>query len=246
MSPDTPSPFETLASPPGVNQQPAPKRAWPFRWLLPYVEILLCFALLFPYRASIVADLFPFARSWERPLPGITLNPDGTVNIDPNGEFQRWFNARDRAFEFGRGLNLPLIILDLPYAILNPDHGPWSPGHIDPKTLRAVIWPFLAIPLWWMAGCGLEALIATRRKLVAPRIGWFSAIVSFLLMAAGATLAIGILLFSTPDDRADRQFMILGGGALVWTILGSFCVLAKIAQWRISKRALAGVSPPAV
>jgi hypothetical protein len=61
-------------------------------------------------------------------------------------------------------------------------------------------------------------------------------------MAGFAILAVGILFFSTPDDRADHHFMLFGIGSLVWAVLGSLTVMAKLAQWRISKRALASAA----
>jgi len=240
---DSPGPSAAFAPPPQLeaHEPDSTKRGWRFRWLLPYIEILLCFALLFPYRASIMLNLFHVNLSSGDPVPGFHRNPDGTTNLDTQ-EFDRWSRARDNAFDLVGSLNLPGMMLHLPYAILSKDHQSWTPGHIDFRLWRALTSPIFALPFWWIAGRGLEALIAARRKLAEPRIGWFATIFSFLLMAGGATLVVGVLFFSTPDDRADHQFMLLGVGALLWAVLASFSVIAKFTQWRIRKHVVAGVA----
>jgi len=46
---------------------------------------------------------------------------------------------------------------------------------------------------------------------------------------------VGIIT-STPDDRRDLQFLALVAGGLLWGILATFTITARIFQWRIRKR----------
>jgi hypothetical protein len=72
---------------------------------------------------------------------------------------------------------------------------------------------------------------------------WPEIVIAFVLMAGGFTLAIGVAFFSTDADRADPQFRLFGPAGAMWGLLGSLTVVAKLAQWRIKKKAVALVHP---
>lgn len=208
-----------------------------FRRVLPIAQLFLCAVLLFPYRATILLEVFGIRTAGGLPPATLTYNLDGTVKLRTSGEFDRWFKTRENAFDLVSALNLPAVfVFDVPYGILSSDHGYWTAFHIDYKTWRVITWPFMALPLWWLAGRGLEALQSARRKLISPPIGLLTTLISFLLMAGGTTLVIGFLFFSG-KDRADHQFQVFIAGAGIWGVLGSFPVIAKLAQWRISRQA---------
>lgn len=208
-----------------------------FRRLLPIAQLLLCAVLLFPYRALILFQLFGIRGAGPLPPSSITYNLDGSINLRTDDAFERWFQAKENAYDFATALNLPVVLVEVPHIILSADRSGWTPHNIDFKTWRAVTWPLLGLPLWWMAGRGLEALLAARRNLASPRIGWPATVISFLLMGAGLIVAIGFILSSTAADRADHEFRIFSAAAGMWGVLGSFTVIAKLSQWRITKHA---------
>jgi len=82
-----------------------------------------------------------------------------------------------------------------------------------------------ALPLWWIAGRGLETLVAIRRKLITPRIRWIEAAISLLLLFFG-TIGIAGFFFNGFD------FLAVHFSDLLWGFLGGIILLA----WRKQRR----------
>jgi len=79
-------------------------------------------------------------------------------------------------------LNVPSLLVQLPYVILNPDKKEWVPKSMDLWTWRAITLPLIGILFWWIAGRSMEALLAARPQLVRPRIRWIEAVVGATLL----------------------------------------------------------------
>jgi hypothetical protein len=230
------------------HPEEAARRPFPFRRVLPVGQLLLCTLLLWPYRAWIAFELFGLrihsssSRVHESAPPvNFTLNADGKLDLPSDPQFQKRISAQENALDMVGLFNLPAVLVQIPYITFNESHREWMPGFIPSfafRSWRAISWPLLALPFWWMAGRGVEALAAARRKLVVPRIGWASTLISFLIMAGGTTLAVGFVFFAGPD-RADPQLRLLATASGMWGVLGSLTVVAKLAQWRIMKKSLA-------
>jgi hypothetical protein len=225
------------------HPEEAVRRPFPFRRILPVGQLLLCTLLLWPYRALIAFELFGLrihsgaSRIHESAPPvNLTLNADGKLDLPSDPQFQKRINAQENAFDMVGLLNLPAVLVQIPYITFNESHREWMPGFIPSfafRSWRAISWPLLALPFWWMAGRGAEALASARRKLLVPRLRWPETVISFLLMAGGLTLAVAFF-FDGPDrsDPSLRLFAVAGG---MWAVLGSLTVVARLAQWRIRK-----------
>ncbi len=222
-------------------------RPFPFRRVLPLSQLLLCAVIIWPYRAVIAFELFglPRHRSASQipesaPPLNFTLNAEGKLDLPSDPQFRKRINAEDNTFDTVALLNLPAVLMQLPHMVLTENHREWMPGSVPSfafKTWRAITWPVLALPFWWMAGRGLEALTSARRKLLVPRLRWPETVISFLLMAGGATLAVGFLFFSDGPDRGDPLLRLFATALGMWGVLGSFTVVGRLAQWRIRKQA---------
>src|SRR5882672_606561 len=149
-----------------VDQTAPARTPFPFRWVLPFGQLLLCTVLLWQARAFI---------AWEF---GIRLPMLGSIG----------FIQSETALNAVAALNLPAGLIQLPYAILSQGHTNWIPAGVDFKVWRAVTWPFIGLAFWWFPGRGIEALSAVKYGQLTPRIGWTETIVGFLVMAAGTTL----------------------------------------------------------
>ncbi len=214
-------------------------RPVPFRRVLPIAQLLLCALLLFPYRAVLMWTVFGVrisAPANRAVASAFRSNPDGTIDFSPNSEFEQWIKAKDYAYDTVSLLNLPGVFPQIPFMILRDGHDELRMGTIDFKTWRVITWPILALPFWWMSGLGLEALIAARRGLIFSRIGWMSTVISFLLMAGGLSMAISFLFAG--KDRAEPILQLMACASLMWGVLASLTVAAKIAQWRLRKEAI--------
>jgi hypothetical protein len=227
-----------LVDPQAEDGQDDDYRPFPFRRILPIAQVLLCALLLFPYRESLLWAVLGVRSAPTSPAVASTFrsNPDGTLDFSPNPEFEQWMKAKDYAYDAVSLLNLPGVFPQVPFMILRDRHDELRIEAIDFKTWRVITWPVLALPFWWMAGRGLEALIAARRGLIFIRIGWMSTVISFLLMAGGLTITIGFLFAG--KDRADPISQLMAGSGLMWGVLASLTVAAKIAQWRLRKGAI--------
>lgn len=165
------------------------------------------------------------------PDSGTTIGPDGTVQFRTNPAFERWLRVEDMAFKAVSFLNLPGGLVQLAPAIFRADHDEWIPEHVETRIWNAVTWPISALPFWWIIGRGVEALHAARKRVIAPRLRWFESMISFLLLAGGATLAVGFLFFAG-EDPGDWMTVVACG---LWALLGGMSVLARYLQWRIKK-----------
>jgi hypothetical protein len=131
-------------------------------------------------------------------------------------------------------LNLPAGLVLLPYAILNPSKQEWMPRGMDFKTWRVISWPLIGILFWWSGCRGLEALLAARRHLVHPEIGWIETVVGAALFLFCTVIAIGIPIWARADKDFPMKFFVAGAG--IWEVLGGMMVAARVAQWRIIRK----------
>ncbi|HEX7286649.1 MAG TPA: hypothetical protein VF532_10745 [Candidatus Angelobacter sp.] len=215
----------------------AARRPFPFRRVLPLGQLLLCTLLLWPYRARIAFELFGVRMSYNAPAPPqqIIVNAQGKIDYSSTPEFEKWVHAQENAFDTAAMLNVPVIFLDGLRYILSGNPQELKPRYVDFKIWRAVAWPLIALPFWWMAGRGAEALASARRKLIVPRLRWPETVISFLLMAGGLTLGVAFLLDA---DRSEPSLRLFATALAMWGILSSFTVVARLAQWRIRKKNL--------
>jgi hypothetical protein len=193
-----------------------------FAWLLPCAQLVLCAALLWPVRLIIFIELHIHLS----PVIGKTMYPD----------YVRWAPRKDFFLGSAAMLNMPAGAIQLPYAIFfSPDKTEWNPSSAESSLWRAVTWPFLCLPFWWIAGRAVDALVAIKNGKYTPRIGWTETILGFLLLATGAIAFAGLLFGLTEADKNFELIPVLAGCGL-WTMLGSLSVIARFRQWRLRKK----------
>jgi hypothetical protein len=216
-------------------------RPFPFRWALPAVQFLVCFVSLWPSRYFL---LFEVSRSIESYAPAQSRRASGPpLRIDIPTLTPEQQDAADRAAknEYLRmrvpvALNFPVAIAQLPYIIANPAKREWVPREMLTETWRAISWPFAGVLFWWGIGRGIEALRSSRKAVISPRVTLVETVFAALLVCIGFVVLVGIIT-STPDDRRDLQFVALLVGGLLWGLLASITISARVFQWRIRKRA---------
>jgi hypothetical protein len=135
-------------------------------------------------------------------------------------------------------LNFPVAVAQVPYLLIARRE--WLPQGILIEAWRALSWPFAGLLFWWLAGRGIEALSASFRSILQPRISWIEVTWATVLLVVGIVTLIGIVT-STPDDRRDKNFMALMYGGLLWEVLAGLTVTARFRQWRINKSKAAGL-----
>jgi hypothetical protein len=211
-----------------------------FRWLLPITQLLLSLVVLWPLRAMLMQSVRESIRAYrpqEHPrsnLPEsqqilvVPLHPEQELLFEPAMlNFQRrWIP---------QVLNLPCGLVQLPYVILNPAKQEWIPRGMDFMTWRLISWPLAGVLFWWMAGRGIEGLLAARRRLIRPGITWIETITSAALCAFCAVAVVCMPLFSGRDEHFPMKLFVAAFG--MWAVLGGVVVAARVAQWRLRRRA---------
>lgn len=223
------------------------RSSFPFRWVLPYAQLFVCIAVLWPERGFLLFEVSQNPFSGLIVKIGLTANPVLSYLFVPRAapdEEQR-AAVLARQWEIRKtvpvALNLPAFLVQLPYIILNPEKREWAPRGISFEVWRALSLPISGMFFWWFAGRGIEALRAAFRSVARPRIGWVETLFAGVLVAGGVVALIAALT-STPDDRRDFQSVLLVAGAFLWGALASSTVAARILQWRIAKRQVASIS----
>lgn len=215
-------------------------RSFPFRWVLPSLQLVFCLALLWPARGFIFFEVMQSVRSHpvaENPATSGSKEVHA-VTIPTTPDEQRRVNAASRRWERRRtpqlALNFPVLIAQLPYILVSPTKREWVPKGMSADVWRPLAWPFIGFFFWWLFGRSVEALFAARRSVARPRINWAETIFALILFVVGVVTLVGILT-STPDDRSDIQFMTLIVGGLLWGVLSTATIVARFLQRRILK-----------
>lgn len=218
-------------------------RSFPFRWVLPPVQLAVCLALLWPVRSRLLLGVLESIDSYSRPTPktSVVPNPKRVYIVVPpeTPETQQTDDASAKVADIRTkaplALNFPVLVAQLPYVLLSPAKREWVPKGMPPDTWRSLSWPFVGILFWWFLGRGVEALRTARRSVVHPRISWIETAFALILLGTGLVTLIGTLT-TTPDDRSDIQFMALLAGGLLWGVLATVTLTARFLQWRVAKR----------
>lgn len=217
-------------------------KGFPFRWVLPSVQLVVCLALLWPVRGLLRLGAEESIYSYFPPTPkgAVVRDPGANIILPPvSPERQRTDDAAaeiaDIRMKAPLALNFPVLVWQLPYILVSPAKREWVPRGMSPDTWRSLSWPCLGLFFWWFLGRSVEALLAARRSVVYPRISWIETSFALVLLSTGLITLVGILT-TTPDDRRDLEFMALLAGGLLWGVLATVTITARFLQWRAAKR----------
>jgi hypothetical protein len=208
-----------------------------FRWLLPISQLAICAIALWPSRAALIEQIMVSTASYQRhgnPLPNLPAGEQ--IILDPNWEKNlAEFDRLERRELIPVALNLPCGLAQLPYVIVSPSKQDWTLGGVDVRAWRAITWPVVGCLFWWIAGRGIEGMVAAQRHLIYPPITWIETIAFAALCVFCIVAAVGVPLFSGhQDDDFPMKLFVAAFG--MWAVLGGIVVGARLAQWRIQKR----------
>jgi hypothetical protein len=141
----------------------------------------------------------------------------------------------NHAMEAVTAINLPGVLVQLPFALLRSDHEIWRPPGLSVQLWHGITFPVFGLVFWWIAGRAAEALVAINYRQLNPKIGWVETVTGFLVMAGGATFLGGMLFGLSPSERDWESTRLAAGGGL-WALLGSLSVIARFRQWRFTKK----------
>jgi hypothetical protein len=223
------------------------QRSIPFRWILPVAQLLLCTAILWPLRGELIASVRSSTRAYfvhdePREAPKVhirVLYPDLLPpDLSSLHEVIEERAYRDRFLRLRLWgpvlLNLPAMWLDLPTVFLGNGKDEWVPAGMYFQYWRALAWPLVGILFWWVAGRGIEALIASLKGLTRPQITSAEIVVAILMVCLGG---FGLVALIEADVRRDLVFpwVLLCAAGSLWFLLGSVIIASRVMQWRIRR-----------
>ena len=221
-------------------------RTFPFRWVLPAIQLLICFLALWPSRNFILFEVSQATESYAPTHSKKTIGP--AINIEIPMLTPEQQDAADRATKIEDlrlrvplALNFPVLITQLPYVIASPAKREWAPNGMMTETWREISWPFAGLLFWWSIGRGVEALRSTRKAVISPPVTLVETVFAAVFVCIGVAVLAGTVM-STPDDRRDVHFIALMAGGLLWGMLAGITIAARIFQWRIRRRTKAAES----
>jgi hypothetical protein len=121
-------------------------------------------------------------------------------------------------------INLPGILIQKLISLLSGTSWPggWHPQALALETWQVLVFPFFALPFWWLVGCGLDALLNKER------LHWSSLLTGTLLF--GICVA-ALISFCFPIPAADRIDLALWIRSFAgWTVGFAVLPIAWIAQ----------------
>ena len=226
-------------------------RPIPFRWILPVAQLLLCVAMIWPLRHAFIYEIRASVndyRTHTESTPNQTTYPRDLMSYGTVITVED-IHRINRLVLRVRGpslLNFPAALVELPYAIATSEKMPWIPRGMSLWSWRAISWPLVGTVLWWLAGRGIEALVAAFRGIVHPALGYVEAAIGLLLTLFGALVFLFPLIYH--EARADLDFpwgfASLAGA--IWMLLGGAIIAARVMQWRIRRRAAAQTNGDAI
>jgi len=209
-----------------------------FRWTLPLTQVVVCGLVLWPLRGDLIPRVeASFASYWSGKVPEQTVRFSSCALTD-----EQYCQEQNEGIRLCAppSVNLPFLLFPFSWGVLSEEYsGPWAPEGLDYKIWWAVSSPFTGIFFWWVAGRGIDALLAARKGTIFPRIRTAEAVLGAIWAAFGMWFAVMAVL---PDsgESGTNPCDILGVGGALWTLLGSAIVTAWLIQHRVQKGSARG------
>jgi hypothetical protein len=221
---------------------------FPFRWVLPMGQLLVCFVVLWPARVYIHQQLTSHVVSFRtKAIPAENGTSDDrrvqtTILGQASGRKITMFITVVPAnnqpvpklrLTIATDLNLPAALFHVPIAMMRSSRRPGT----DPFAVTAITWPIVGMIFWWIAGRGIEALRNSYRNVIAPRISapeiLLAAIMLFVALFAWLMIRSGDVTAGEPDPFGD---FVLKSAFSLWSLFSVILLIAGFTQRRIRCR----------
>lgn len=224
------------------------RRAFPFRFVLPIAQLSVCLVLLWPMRAVLLSGVAQSIHAYFGPAPErspisdqdqtITIISPPSTTVEKQARVDALIRRLDERMMAPKVLDFPVLLTQFPYIVVSPTKQEWVPKGMFIDIWRSLSWPFVGMFFWWLLGRGIEALFAAKQSVVHPRITWPEIAFAGAMFVVGL-LVLAMILTGTPDERRDEQLMASIAGGLLWGVLSSGIIAARLLQRRIQREATA-------
>src|SRR5262249_20308622 len=133
-------------------------------------------------------------------------------------------------------VNAPLLSFTFVYGWItnDPYSEPWAPRGMDFDVWWAMLSPVAGIIFWWLAGRGIDAIVAIRKKVIFPRIRKIEAMLAAMWACFGLWLVSAVV--QDLSEIESDSLIVLGIGGALWTLIGGVVVTGWFIQRRMQKR----------
>lgn len=194
----------------------------PFSHILPVIDLALLVVLVFVPITMTAVHLYQVSNGSE-PIHIHTSQFDMTIQRDQIVPLAIRLVTVAKA-HLMMAINLPGIIIQalisLPFHTSPPST--WHPQALLLDTWRALVFPFFALPFWWLVGRGLDGIVSE------ARLHWSLLLVGTLLSGTCLALTLGSRLGMSVSERIGAEWFIRGFAG--WTIAFAVLPVAWIAQ----------------
>jgi hypothetical protein len=204
----------------------------PFSHILPVIDLALLVVLVFVPITMTALHLYQASKGSNQ----VTIHSgqfDMTIQRDQIVPLAIRMVTVSRA-HLMMAINLPGIIIEalisLPFHTSPPST--WHPQALLLDTWRALVFPFFALPFWWLVGRGLDSIVSEERLHLSLLL------VGTLLSGTCLALTLGSRLGMSVSERIGADWFIRGFAG--WTIAFAVLPIAWIMQWIRQRR-----EPPA-
>jgi hypothetical protein len=136
----------------------------PFSHLLPLIDLALLVILVFVPITMSALHLYSASKGSD----SVHIHSGAIEIAIPRSQIVPWA-IRDSTMAQAQRMmmiNLPGALfqglISLPSSERN--HSGWHPQALTLETWQALVFPFFALPFWWLVGCGLDSLIYKERR----------------------------------------------------------------------------------
>lgn len=228
----------------------AARPGFPFRIVLPLMQLLLCLGLLWPYLPGLSSHLRRAASQYSARILGTEPPPENSQTVvdvtpvEPGSE--QTLDVDTVRLTAPAALNIPVGFLQIPFMLDDPSRSEWTPSGMWNREWRAVSWPFVGLIFWWIAGRSWEGIAAgvrffassqidnaERQYRRALKVHWIELLIGMALAAVGGVSCY--VLASGSGALGFARDYVLAGGAGLWAMLGLVIIIAGTVQWRVRK-----------
>lgn len=189
----------------------------PFSHLLPLIDLVLLVILVFVPVTLTALRLYQAAGGSDR----VHLH-SGEFDLDvPRDQILPWA-IRVATVPKARtimAINLPGSVIQSLISLPSGSSTPlgWHPRALALETWQALVFPFFALPFWWLVGCGLDALVYKQR------LHWSLAVIGSVLFALCLSSLMAVWFAMVTSDMPMKS--VAG-----WTIGFATLPIAWIVQ----------------
>jgi hypothetical protein len=194
----------------------------PFSHILPVIDLALLVVLVFVPITMTALHLYQVSKGSNQ----VNIRTDQFEMTLPRDQIVPWAIRMETMAKahLMMAINLPGILIHALISLPSIKSGAqgWHPQALTLQTWQALVFPFFALPFWWLVGRGLDGIVREERLHLSLLL------VGTLLSGTCLALTLGFRLGMSVSQRIGSDWFIRGFAG--WTIAFAVLPIAWIMQ----------------